>query len=300
MRNPKIDLVNTTYQMTYGTADVNVARNLMVPSNQNVTIAVLDTGIDYNYFGFNQPFLYNNTTQPEPCKATGMEDYYGWDFVNQDNDPFDDGYGHGTRVSYLIKEILREHNVNFQILPVKVFDQNGEGSYFDILCGFKYAVNKGDVDIINMSFGWYHDRYELLQRFIQESEERVLITASAGNYAVDTDIVPHFPSGYENPNIISTAALQGFTNGIGLASFSNYGISSVDIAAKGENIPFYIAPNDFILLSGTSYANAVVSAHAGIQYTQGISIQELVYETLETTLYHQNLQMLQYSSYADY
>jgi subtilisin family serine protease len=297
--NPKVDLIGTTNQMAFGPADVSVARNKVVPANQNVTIAVLDTGIDYNYFGFTQPFLYNNTNNPNTCKVDGMVDYYGWDFVNQDNDPFDEGYGHGTRVSHLISKTLQEKNVNFQILPVKVFNQNGEGTYFDILCGFKYATNNSDVNIINMSFGWYDDQFQLLEKFITEAQEDVLITTSAGNYGVNTDQILHFPSGYENSNIIATAALQGYADMISLASFSNYGTHTVDVAAKGSNIPFYISPSDAILLAGTSYANAYMTAHAATQYTQGISVPVWVDSTLESTIYHSNLQMLKHSSYLD-
>ena len=297
--NPKVDLIGTTNQVAFGPADVNFARQQVVPVNQNVTIAVLDTGIDYNYPGFDSPVIYNNSLNPDACIENGMQDYYGWDFVNQDNDPYDEGYGHGTRVSYLIKETMEAHNVDFQILPVKVFDQNGEGSYFDILCGFRYATKNPDVNIINMSFGWYDDRFTLLEKFISEAQDQVMITASAGNYAVDTDQFAHYPSGYDSENIIATAAMQGFTTNIALTSFSNFGIKTIDVAAQGENIPFTIGPGEVIYLSGTSYANAKLTAHAATEYTQGISIPEWIAETLENTVYHQNLDMLKYSSYID-
>jgi hypothetical protein len=297
--NPKVDLIGTTNQVTFGSADVNTARNLMVPNNQNVTVAVLDTGIDYNYFGFNQPLLYNNTNNPDPCKQDGMVDYFGWDFVNQDNDPFDEGYGHGTRVVNIIKDVLQQHNVNFQILPVKVFDQNGEGTYFDILCGFKYATNNPDVKIINMSFGWYDHQFPLLEKFIAASQDRVLITTSAGNYGVNTDQILHLPSGYENENIIATAALDRHLGGVALAPFSNYGTYTIDVAAKGSNIPFYITPSHPIFLAGTSYANAYMTAHAVTQYMQGMTIPVWVDLTLENTIYHPNLQMLKHSSYIE-
>jgi hypothetical protein len=298
--NPKVDLVNTINQVSFGPPDVNNARTLIAPSNQNLTIAVLDTGLDYNYHGFqNQAFLHNNTTNPNACQVNGMTDYFGWDFVNQDNDPFDEGYGHGTRITTIIKDELQENNVPFQILPVKVFDQNGQGSYFDILCGFKYATKNPDVKVINMSFGWYDNQFPLLEKFIAEVENQVLITTSAGNYSVNTDQILHLPSGYESSNIIATAALDGYVDGIALAPFSNYGPNTIDVAAKGSNIPFYISPNQTISLAGTSYANAYMTAHAATQYTQGITIPMWVHETLENTTYHPNLQMLKHGSYID-
>lgn len=297
--NPKVNLVGTSFQMAFGPSDINFARERVVPFNQNVTIAVLDTGIDYNYFGFDQPLLYNNMNNPEACSENGMQDYFGWDFVNQDNDPFDEGYGHGTRITNIIKETMQANNVNFQILPVKVFDANGQGSFFDILCGFKYATNNPDVDIVNMSFGWYDNHFAMLDKFIQEAQDQVLITTSAGNYGVNTDEIAHYPSGYDSENILSTAAMSGYTSDISLTSWSNFGVKTVDVAARGENIPFYISPTETILLHGTSYANAKLTAHAALQYTQGISVQEWMQNTLANTTYHPNLDRLKYSSYID-
>lgn len=297
--NPQIDLVGTTNQMSFGPPDVNMARTRMVSSNRNVTIAILDTGLDYNYFGFNQPLLYNNLSNPSACSSNGMVDYFGWDFVNQDNDPFDEGYGHGTRITNIIKNVLQENNVSFQILPVKVFDENGQGSYFDILCGFKYAVNNSDVDVVNMSFGWYEDQFSLLEKFILESREKVMVTTSAGNYGVNTDQVPHFPSGYDSENIIATAALDISADGIDLTTFSNFGNNTIDVAAKGNYIPFYLSPNEAIFLEGTSYANAYLTAHAATEYVEGTTIAAWIDETLASTIYHFNLQMIKYSSFVD-
>ena len=297
--NPKIIHGGTAFQPSFGQGDLSVGQSMTVTNNQNVTIAVLDTGVDYSYFGFDQPFLYNSAYNDYACDDYGMQDYFGWDFVNQDNDPYDN-HGHGTSISYIIAETLLENNVDFQILPVKVFDGNGQGSYFDILCGFKYAVNNQDVDIINMSFGWYEYEYELLYRFIEGSKEKVLVTTSAGNSGINTDQMPHYPSAYPTSNIIATAALQGNPMNVALAQFSNYGPNSVDVASLGENIPFYITPNEYIMLSGTSYSNAYMSAHAAVAYDQGMTVELHVEATVFSTIYHNNLSMLKYSSYVYY
>ena len=118
----------------FGEANVQIALNKMVASNENVTIAVLDTGVDYNYYGFNQRFLYNTQASDQSCDLEERPDLFGWDFVNQDNDAYDD-HGHGTMTTGLIFESLQNDNVDFQILPIKVFDQHGRGNYFDIICG---------------------------------------------------------------------------------------------------------------------------------------------------------------------
>gem|GEM_PF-1739969 len=297
--NPDIQHVGQKLNYSFGVPDTAVGLQQTVHNNEPLTIAVLDTGVDYNYYGFATPFLYNSQANSNHCNSNGYEDYYGWDFVNGDNDPYDD-YGHGTVISSFIYESLIEKSVPFQILPVKVFDANGKGSYFDILCGFKYAINNSDVDMINLSFGWYLTDYELLHRFVMESESQVLITASAGNNAQDNDQVPHYPSSYTTSNIISVAALGGGPSTVQLAYFSNYGENSVDIAAQGENIPFYLAPNEPIYVSGTSYANAFATVLGGTVYVSGMTPQQHLGEVLSHTVPNSNLYLIQYESYVPY
>ncbi len=294
--NLNINRIGRGLHTSFGTPDVNAAMSKIVASNQNVTIAVLDTGVDYNYFGFTNPFLYNNQNT---C-GDKMVDYYGWDFVNNDNDPFDD-YGHGTIVTSLIFNKLNSQNINFQILPVKVFDQNGKGNLFDLLCGFKYAVKNTDVNIINMSFGWYGAKYELLNKFIAESEQDVLIMASAGNKGVNTDTNAHYPSVFSAENILSIAALgekrRGNTSAIGLAGFSNFGNVTVDIAAKGENIPFYVDADNYVPVNGTSFSTAFASALGGTTYIPNISIEQHKALVINSTIQNGGLYQIKYASY---
>lgn len=284
---------------TFGIPDINNATSLISPTNDGVTIAILDTGIDYNYFGFNTPFLYNSQLNPDSCQENGMTDYFGWDFVENDNNPFD-YHSHGTKATSMIFNKLTEQNINFQILPVKVFDENGDARYFDILCGFKYATNNSDVKVINMSFGWYNTSYTLLNQFIEETQDDVVIITSAGNDKNDNDATPHYPSSYETQNIMSIASWNGETYNPRLSKFSNYGVQSVDIAALGENIPFYINPNEYIFLSGTSYAAAYTTAVAGQLYTTGMTPLEHIQSIHFNTIVHNNLMDIKYRSYLYY
>ena len=236
---------------------------------------------------------------PESCDATGSQDYYGWDFVNQDNDPYDD-YGHGTIIGSYIFNTLHERGIDFQLLPIKAFDGNGNGNYFDILCGFKYALNNPDVDVINMSFGWYWQDYEIFSRYMDQSQNRVVIATSAGNDRLNTDQEVHYPSAYPYQNIVASAALGNSTNGVNLASFSNYGTNSVDIAAPGQDLPFYLDSTNYILVSGTSYSNAYVSAHAGITYNPSNNVIQHIQTMIQEAYYHPNLGNIQYSAYIYY
>jgi len=299
--NPTFQHMGQKLNASFGLEDMTVATASVVSSNQNVTIAVLDTGVDYNYFGFENPFLYNSQAGQNPCYDNGMADVFGWDFVNEDNNPFDD-YGHGTVISSLIYNELSEQNVDFQILPVKAFNKDGRGTYFDILCGFRYAATKEDVDIINMSFGWYHSDYDLLHRFVEESEDKVMLVSSAGNKDQNNDLTPHYPSSYtvSNTNSLSIAAITNNPFHIDLAWFSNYGVNSVDIAALGERIPFYITSTEFVEVSGTSYANAFASAFGGLNFDPGMSPQQLKSTIISNTVQNTSLSTIKYQSYIYY
>ncbi|GAB5398447.1 MAG: hypothetical protein Aureis2KO_00320 [Aureisphaera sp.] len=297
--NPVIKHNGYKLSAPFGTDHITTAIDLMSPANNGVTIAVLDTGIDYNYFKFEEPFLYNSDASGTACNDNGMTDYFGWDFVQQDNNPFDE-HGHATQVISMIYEKLDEQNIDFQVLPVKVFDGNGDGAYFDILCGFKYAANNEDVKLINMSFGWYNTHYSLLERFMEETWDKKVILTSAGNLSSDNDTTPHYPSSYDEENLLSIASWNGSFTEVGLSRFSNYGVNSVDLAAPGENIPFYLTPNDFILLHGTSYASAFTTGVAAGLYVPGMSPNEHITTIISNSIPDNNLQNIKYHSYIYY
>lgn len=152
----------------------------------------------------------------------------GYDFVNQDTDP-DDDEGHGSHVCGTIAQSTGNGvgvaGIASQaaILPVKVLDANGSGSYDDIADGIIWATDQG-VDIINLSLGGAAD-LQVLQDACEYAWNRgVLLVVAAGNEATTT---PSYPAAYEVCLSVSATTSQD-----GLASYSNYG-STIDIAAPG-------------------------------------------------------------------
>ena len=179
--NPNIKIQEEMFVDYGAVANVNQGLPKRVASNQGITVAVLDTGIMYDYGGFTTPFLYNSTN--DACTSNGYNELFGWNFVEDTNNPYDDYPGrHGTIVTQLITSKLNQANINHQILPVKVANNTGDIRYFDALCGFQYAAKKPDVKIINMSFGWYYHERELLQKFIDDVANNILVITSAGNH----------------------------------------------------------------------------------------------------------------------
>lgn len=201
----------------------------------NVVVAVLDTGVAYNH-----PDLSGNMWDGSGgCKDDLNVDIpggcpnHGWDFVNNDNDPMDD-HGHGTHVAGILgaegNNARGVAGVNWttKIMAVKVGDSTGV-LISDWIKGLNFAKNNG-AKVVNASFGG--------PDFSQIEEDTIssfngLFIAAAGNSTNNNDTSHFYPSDYPEANIISVAATDQNDN---LASFSNYGATSVDVGAPGVNI----------------------------------------------------------------
>lgn len=228
--------------------------NRIVASNTGITVAVLDTGIDTQQVGFTGDFLYNSSQNANCNEESGR------DFINNDNNPYDDDpFLHGTVVSYIIHNQLNLRGVDHQILPVKMADQDGKSTYFATLCSLEYAKDK-EADVINMSFGWESSDpniYDLFSDLI-DTIDAVIVT-SAGNKNKDNDTNPHYPSNFPQDQVLAVASAKFNLNNAAL--YSNFGASTVDVYAIGNQIPFPLkTQNTFANFRGTSFAAPRVSA----------------------------------------
>jgi len=88
-----------------------------------------------------------------------------------------------------------------------------------------------------------------------------LIVAAAGNDGQNTDKTPFYPAAYPDSNVLSVAATDERDR---LASFSNYGAKTVDLAAPGDAIGSTYLNSDYTYLSGTSMAAPLVAAAAAM------------------------------------
>jgi len=178
---------------------------------EGVVVAIIDTGVKQSLEDLSNT---NFTT--------------GYDFVNDDNDPTDDE-GHGSHVCGTIAQSTNNGvgvtGIAYKatIMPVKVLDRRGSGSYDDIADGIYYAVDHG-ADIINMSLGGSTDLQVLEDAVNYAWEHGVVVVCAAGN---ENTSEPSYPAAYENA--ISVAATTSIDT---RASYSNYG-STIDIAAPG-------------------------------------------------------------------
>jgi len=227
---------------TGGTADADIDASEawdLTTGSADVVIAVVDTGVAYDH-----PDLSGNiwSNAGETSCADGIDndgngyidDCRGWDFVGNDNDPTDYN-GHGTHVAGTIAAAGNNGNgttgVMWQakIMPLRFLGINGSGTTADAVSAILYANAKG-AHVINNS--WGGSGYSQALKDAIDASNAVVVCA-AGNNSSNNDKSPFYPAGFDSANIISVAATDSRDI---LASFSNYGKRSVDLAAPGSNI----------------------------------------------------------------
>jgi subtilisin family serine protease len=229
---------------TAGTADADVdapAAWDITTGSSDVIIAVIDTGVDYGHPDLSDNIWNNSGEAPDDGidnDGNGYpDDVNGWDFVDDENDPID-SHGHGSHVAGTIA--AKGDNGggitglcwDARIMPLKAGNAFGQLTTSAIIDATDYAIDNG-AKIINASYGgigYSQAEYEAIDRAMAAG---VLFVAAAGNSGSDTDQIGFYPAGYDLANIIAVASTDQDDE---LSWFSNYGATSVDVAAPGENI----------------------------------------------------------------
>jgi subtilisin family serine protease len=234
----------------------------------NVVVGDIDTGIDYNH-----PDLAANAwVNPGEIPANGIDDdgngykddVHGWDWANNDSDPFDDHF-HGTHTAGTIgakgNNSVGVVGVNWdvRIAGLKFLSAQGSGSTSNAILALKYAVAKG-MRVTNNSWGGGGYSQGLYDAIAAARDAGSLFIAAAGNNSFDNDFFPFYPASYDLDNLIAVAAT---TDTDDLASFSNYGATSVDLGAPGYGV-LSTVPGGYDTYSGTSMATPHVSGAAAL------------------------------------
>ena len=251
-------------------ADISALKGWEITKGSDtIVVAVLDTGVDYTH-----PDLAANIWKnPGEIPNNGIDDdgngyvddVYGYDFINNDNDPMDDN-GHGTHCAGIIGAIgnngigVAGVSWNVKIMPLKFLRADGSGDTAAALNAIAYARRMG-ADIISCSWGGTAKSQALGDAI---ASTNALFPCAAGNEGSNNDISPHYPSGFDSPQIISVAASDAKD---GIPSFSNYGATKVDVAAPGDWImstyPTALG-HQYVKMKGTSMATPHVSGLAAL------------------------------------
>jgi Ca2+-binding RTX toxin-like protein len=202
-----------------------------------------------------------------------IDDLIGWDFVNNDNDPMDDR-GHGTHVAGTIGAVggngtgVAGVAWNVQIVALKFLNSSNQGFTSDAVRAADYFTNAGRastiIDFVATNNSWGGGGYSqaLLDAIIRGAQEEILFVAAAGNNGANNDVAAFYPSNYSTLStagfdaVIAVAAI-GSTGS--LASWSNFGMTSVDLAAPGASIYSTTLGGGYGTMSGTSMATPHVT-----------------------------------------
>ncbi len=243
--------------------------------SQSVTVAVIDSGVDYNH-----PDLAANmwTNAAELNGVSGVDDdgngviddIHGANWTNGNGsvtsgDPYDDN-SHGTHCAGTIGAVGNDGNGipgvnwNVSIMGLKFLTASGSGSTADAIAALEYAVNMG-ARISNNSWGGGGNSQALADMIEYARQNGHLFVAAAGNSGVDNDVEPHYPSSYPHDNIIAVAASDSNDQ---KASFSQYGANSVDLAAPGVGIVSTVPGDSYASYNGTSMATPHVTGVAAL------------------------------------
>ena len=208
---------------------------------ESMIIAIVDTGLDLEH----------------PEFIGKLVD--GINILEPDSPPLDDD-GHGTHVA----GIIAANTNNFEgiagitwhnkIMPIKVLDQSGAGTLFDVAQGVFWATDHG-AKVINLSLGNYAESKFLHDAIKYAFSKDVVLVAASGNDGTDQ---LGYPASY--PEVIAVSAIDYDQT---IVEFSNYG-KYVDVVAPGVNIASTYPSNQYASLSGTSMASPHVAGLAGL------------------------------------
>jgi len=261
------------------------AWNAFSTGSSSVIVAAIDTGVLYTH-----PDLAANMWQnPGEIPANGVDDdangyiddIFGIDAYNHDSNPNDDN-GHGTHTAGTIAGIGNNGvgvvgvTWNSKVLACKFLNSSGSGSDFGAIECFNYITalkqHGQNIRVSSNSWGGYRgvppgqplppSAAALKSAIDTAGANGILSSFAAGNDNINNDITPFDPATFDSASIIAVAASDQSDN---RASFSNYGLTTVDLAAPGVGIvSSYPFGSGYASSSGTSMASPHVAGAAAL------------------------------------
>ncbi|HEX5736135.1 MAG TPA: S8 family serine peptidase [Blastocatellia bacterium] len=232
---------------------------------EGAVVAIIDTGIARTHPDLVSR-LWKDDRRNKDVEGDGIDndadglidDFRGWDFVGNDNDPIETignpaetVAGHGTFIAGLVAMLAPDS----RILPIRAFASDGLGDAFTVAAAVKYAADHG-ADVINLSLGSPVES-ALLKDAIRDARERgITLVAAVGND--NDDKQPQFPASSAEVMAVAAVNLEDAK-----ARFSNFG-PHVDVAAPGTRLISAYPDGGYAAWSGTSFAAPFVTAEAAL------------------------------------
>ena len=260
----------------------------------DIVVAAIDTGIAYDHPDLKGNIWINPGEDQEPRgvitpadwngedddKNDYIDDVYGYDVVNDDSHPYDDGdpdddyYGHGTHVSGTIGAVGNNGEGlvgvcwSGKMMALKSHNSDGSGTTMGhIIECIDYASDRG-ANVVNCSWGSYAYHQGLKDTIEAAGANGVLFVAAAGEQLEgqgwDNDEFPHYPSSYDLDNIISVLVTDENDD---KPFWCDYGAISVDLGAPGTNILSCWPGGGYQWWEGTSMATPHVTGACALVWS---------------------------------
>lgn len=239
--------------------------------NEQIYIAVIDTGINYNHELFEKTLLW--------VEENGIRKPVGYNSVTKDGNIGDSSSSyHGTHVAGIIASVILELGIEdyVKIIPIKAVNSSNQFTSTAVNNAIKWACGENTIEqnwgykvecrVINMSISVLKSQTEggswadttALQSTIDKYSDTAVFVSAAGNNGVSSVEDPTYPASLDN--VISVMNYSEKTaDELEINSGSNYGY--YDLAAPGTNI-YSASGANYAYSTGTSMAAPFVSAAA--------------------------------------
>ncbi|MCU0679053.1 MAG: S8 family serine peptidase [Planctomycetes bacterium] len=231
----------------------------IVRESPQIVIAVVDSGVQIGHPDLKDNIWKNSKEIPDnnidDDKNGFIDDYYGWDFVNNVPDPSpkfnsnftEEGILHGTIIAGVAAAAgnnaagISGLSWSARIMPLKVLDDKGEGDTKNVVKAIDYAIANG-ADIINFSFVGFGFSQSLESAVRRAFQSGIILVAAAGNEisngeGFDLDTTPMYPACHDGSlgenMVLGVAATDALDQ---KALFSSFGSRCVDISAPGVSV----------------------------------------------------------------
>jgi subtilisin family serine protease len=229
-RDPRVEYAEPNYVLRTSTSDPQFGQlwgleKIDAPEAWGVTtgssavvVGVIDSGVDLNHPDLAGARWVNPAENCDDCRSNGVDDdgngyvddWRGWDFVNNDNDPSNDN-GHGTHVAGTIGAVgdngvgITGVSQQVRLMGLKFIGADGSGTAADAVSAILYAAANG-ADVTINSYGGDGFSQAMFDAIQTADSRDSLFDAAAGNDFSDNDAEPVYPAGYDVPNVVSVAA----------------------------------------------------------------------------------------------
>lgn len=268
------------------------AWNAELVGSRSVVVGIVDEGFQVDHPDLAANVWVNPFDAPDGIDNDGngyVDDVNGWDFYSNDKTVYDGGQDdHGTHVAGTIGGVggngqgVAGVSWNVTMISTKFLGPNG-GTLANAVKALDYLTdlkNRHGINIVASNNSWGGGGYSsaLHSAIIRGANAGILFVAAAGNGGSDVvgdnnDSVANYPSNYSTLQgtrttkaasyeaVVAVAALN--SNG-SLASYSNFGSTTVDIAAPGSEIYSTLPGGGYGTYSGTSMATPHVTGSAAL------------------------------------